>query len=254
VTRGGGSTGAVSVQLDVLNATASANDANLTSSTLNWAAGDTVPKTATLNLTSDAQTENLELLLVRLRNPQGGATVTTPDATSVTIADAGATSRLSLLYTAPVIDEARGKAYVGITRAGSAAGEARLSYRTLAGGTYTGVTATQGEFVWPDGDSTAKLATVTLNPPTLSAGQTGNFQVEFFNPVNATLQNTSGASVAVLPLSVTVNDTATPPAPTPPVPPPSSSGGGGGGAVSLFVLSLLGSLLAMRSANRRRYA
>jgi choice-of-anchor B domain-containing protein len=253
VNRSGGSTGAVSVQLDVLNATASANDANLTSTTLNWTAGDTATKTATLNLTADAQAENLELLLVRLRNPQGGATVAIPDSTAVTIGDTGATTRLSLLYTAPVIDEARGKAFVGISRTGSAAGEARLSYRTLTGGTYSGVTAAQGEFVWPDGDSTAKLATLTLNPATLAAGQTGNFQVEFFNPVNATLQNTSGASVAVLPLSVTVNDTATPPV-TPPVPPPSTSGGGGGGAVSLFILGLLGSLLAVRSANRRRYA
>ena len=43
-------TGAVSVQLDVLYATASAADATLSSTTLNWADGDTRPKSATLNL------------------------------------------------------------------------------------------------------------------------------------------------------------------------------------------------------------
>jgi hypothetical protein len=126
----------------------------------------------------------------------------------------------------------------------------RLSYRTLTGGTYGGVTATQGEFVWPDGDSTAKLATLTLNPATLSGGQNGQFQVEFFNPVNAALENSSGTSVTTLPVTLTVNDNAAAPAPNPPTNPPSSSGGGGGGAVSLLMLALLGSILSVR----RRYA
>jgi choice-of-anchor B domain-containing protein len=251
VNRAGGSTGAVSVQLDLLYATASSADAGLTSTTLNWAAGDSAAKTAALNLAADGQGENLELLLVRLRNPQGGATVTPPDATAVTIADTTATNRLRLLYTAPVIDEARGKAYVGVNRLGSTAGEVRLSYRTLNGGTYSGVTTTQGEFVWPDGDSTAKLATITLNPATLSGGQSGQFQVEFFNPINAALENSSGANVTTLPLTLTVNDNASPPtSPNPPTTPPAPSGGGGGGALSIWMLALLGSILAVR----RRYA
>jgi choice-of-anchor B domain-containing protein len=241
-------TDAVSVDLEVLHATASPNDANLASTTLNWAAGDTQPKTAALSLTSDGQNEDLEMLLVRLRNPQGGATIGYPDTTIVTLGDTNATSRLRILDTAPVIDEARGKAYVGINRLGSASGEVRLSYRTLTGGTYGGVTATQGEFVWPDGDSTAKLATLTLNPATLSGGQSGQFQVEFFNPINAALENAGGTGVTTLPLTLTVNDNASAPNPPPPTP-PTSSGGGGGGAVSILMLALLGSILAAR----RRY-
>jgi choice-of-anchor B domain-containing protein len=254
VNRTGGSTGAVSVQLDALYASANSDDASLASTTLNWLAGDTQPKTATLNLATDAQSEGLELMFVRLRNPQGGATIAYPDATSVTVGEVSGTNRLRPLFTAPVVDEARAKAYVGVTRGGSTAGEARVSYRTLAGGTYGGATSTQGDLVWPEGDTTAKLATVTLNPATLSAGQSGQFQVELFNPVNATLENASGAAVSALSLSITVNDTATPPPQNPPTPPPSSSaGGGGGGTVSIFLLALLGSMLALRPA-RRRYA
>ena len=180
VNRSAGS-GAVSVQLDVLYATASAADATLTSTTLNWADGDTAPKSATLNLAADAQDEDLEMLMVRLIDPRGGATIDYPDTSQVTIGDTGETARLRLLDAAPVVDEARAKALVTLTRRGSASGEARASYRTVAGGTYGGVTATQGDVTWPDGDVSAKTVTVALNPATLAAGQSGTFQMEIFD-------------------------------------------------------------------------
>jgi choice-of-anchor B domain-containing protein len=255
VNRGGGSAGAVSVQLDVLYATASSSDANLTSTILNWAAGDTQAQTATLSLTADGQSDSGELLFVRLRNPQGGATIAYPDATAVSISESNARARLRSLFTAPVIDEARAKAYVGVSRAGSAVGEVRVSYRTVIGGTYGGATATQGEFVWPDGDTAAKLTTITLNPATLSSGQSGQFEVEFFNPINADLESISGSTVSVAPLTITVRDTSSTPAP-PTAPPstPSPAGGGGGGAISALLFAMLGSMLAIRTASRRRYA
>lgn len=182
--------------------------------------------------------------MVRLRNPRGGATVGYPDTTAVTIGDTGRATRLRLLESAPVIDEARGKALITVTRQGSAAGEARASYRTIAGGTYGGVTATQGDIVWPDGDTNGKTVTVLLNPATLAAGQSGTFQMEIFSAINASLEASDGTAVSVLPLSVTVNDTATPPPPAPPVQPPSS--GGGGGAMSSLWLAVLASLLAVQ--------
>ena len=88
VNRSAGS-GAVSVRLDVLYATASATDATLASTTLNWADGDASAKSATLNLASDAQDEDLELLMVRLVDPRGGADIAYPDTAQVTIADSG---------------------------------------------------------------------------------------------------------------------------------------------------------------------
>jgi choice-of-anchor B domain-containing protein len=254
VNRSGGSTGATSVQLDVLNANAGPSDANLASTTLTWAAGDTQPKTAALSLTSDGLSEDLELLFVRLRNPQGGATISYPDTTAVTIGEVSAATRLRPLYAAPVIDESRGKAHVGVSRLGSAVGEARVSYRTLSGGSYGGATSSQGELVWPDGDTTAKLATIALNVATLSGGQSGQFQVELFNPINATLESASATGLTVLPVTLTVSDSASAPTPNPPTTPPTTpaGGGGGGGVVSMFILALLGSILAMRSTSRRR--
>ncbi len=192
VNRSAGS-GAVSVRLDVLYANASAADATLASTTLNWADGDAQPKSATLNLASDALDEDLELLMVRLVDPHGGADIAYPDTAQVTIADTGKAARLRLLDAAPLVDIARAKAYVTLTRRGSASGEARASYRTIAGGTYTGATATQGDLVWPDGDVSAKTITVTLNPASLPAGQSGTFQMEIFNATNASLETGAGA-------------------------------------------------------------
>jgi hypothetical protein len=239
VNRSAGS-GVVSVRLDVLYANASAADATLSSTTLNWADGDAAPKSATLNLAADAADEDLELVMVRLVDPKGGANIAYPDTAQVTIADSGKTARLRLLDAAPSVDEARGKAYVTVTRRGSASGEVRASYRTVAGGTYTGATPAEGELVWPAGDVSAKTITVTLNPATLSAGQSGTFLMEILNATNAALETAAGASVTVLPVTVTVRDlVAAVVVPNPPAPPVSGGGrGGGGGPEPLWLLAL----------------
>ena len=247
VNRSAGS-GAVSVRLELLYATASAADATLSSTTLNWADGDVQPKNAMLNLASDSQDEDLELLMVRLVDPHGGADIGYPDTAQVTIADSGKTARLRALDAAPVVDEARAKAYVTLIRRGSASGEVRASYRTVAGGTYSGATATQGDLVWPDGDVSSKTVTVVLNRATLSAGQTGTFQMEIFNPTNAALETAAGASVGVLPVTVTVRElvaelVVTNPPPTTPITPTNQgrkSGGGGTQLLLLLALAVLG--------------
>jgi choice-of-anchor B domain-containing protein len=246
--------GAVSVRLDVLYANANAADATLASTTLNWADGDASAKSATLNLAADAADEDLELLMVRLVDPKGGADVAYPDTAQVTIADSGKAARLRLLDAAPAVDEARAKAYVTVTRRGSAGDEVRASYRTIAGGTYTGATTTQGDLVWPAGDVSAKTITVPLNPATLAAGQSGTFQMEIFNATNASLETGAGASVAVLPVTVTVRDlVAAVVVPNPPAPPapPAPSGGGGGGVMQLLWLLPIGVLLAVVRRRRR---
>jgi hypothetical protein len=255
VNRSAGS-GAVSVRLDVLYATATATDATLASTTLNWADGDATAKSATLSLAADALDEDLELLMVRLVDPRGGANIAYPDTAQVTIADAGTTARLRLLDAAPVVDEARAKAYVTLTRRGSASGEVRASYRTVAGGTYTGATATQGDLVWPDGDVSAKTVTVPLNPATLPVGQSGTFQMEFFNATNASLEANAGGAVTVLPVTVTVRDQAVvgvilvPDPPDPPAP-RVRSGGGGTDLVWLLAFGVLLSVSRCRAASAR---
>ncbi len=250
VARNDGSTGAVSVELDLLYGTAGADDLTLSTQQLTWADGDTQPKNANLTLTSDGRDEGLELVMVRLRNPQGGATIALPEVARVHIADSGKTSRVRLLESAPKIDEARHKAYVTVTRHASAAGAARVSYRTLPNASYNGFTATQGEVAWADGDAGAKTITIPLDPAGVSPGRSATFDVEWFGAVNAELENAAGSSVAAITANVVVTDSSVPvpvpPAPAPVPPPSSGGGGGGGGTTTVLLIFFLSALLVCR--------
>jgi choice-of-anchor B domain-containing protein len=249
VSRSGGGTGAVSVQLDLLQASTDSSDTTIGSQTLNWADGDTTNKTVTLNLAVDALDEDLELLLVRLKNPQGGATINYPDTAHVHIADAGESTRLRLLAQSISVDDVRAKALLTVTRQGSLAGVTSVSYTTLPSASYSGFTAQQGTLTWTDGDASAKIVSVVLDPARLSTGQSGTFQVQFSSTGNANLENESGGVVASVTATVSVYDSGPPP---PLQAPAGSSGKKGGGAMDLAWLALLAMLLFSRAVYVRR--
>ena len=254
VARSGGTAGTVSVGLDVLHASTSSEDLTLSADRLSWAAGDAENKTITLTLNADAAAEDLELVLIQLKAPQGGATVSGADTARVRIADVGTTSRLRLLDSSISVEEGRGKAIITVNRQASSDGEARVSYRTLRTASYAGFIASQGELVWDDGDTAPKQISIPLDTTTLSAEQTGTFQVELANSVGASLETDSGGNASSLTADITVRNTTAVPAPQPqPQPPPPSSGnsGGGGGSAHLGLLGLL-ALLASLSIYRLR--
>ncbi|MBX2824359.1 MAG: hypothetical protein KTR33_06490 [Gammaproteobacteria bacterium] len=90
VSRENNSTGAVSVNYSTSAGTAGAgSDFNTTSGTLNWANGDSSPKSFTVNLVADALVEGTETFTVTLSSPSGGVVVD-PASATVTIADPGA--------------------------------------------------------------------------------------------------------------------------------------------------------------------
>jgi choice-of-anchor B domain-containing protein len=262
VNRSAGS-GAVSVQLEALFGSAGTADATLSSTTLSWADGDMQPKQAMVTLASDAQAENLELLMVRLESPQGGASIGYPDTTRVTIGDVGQSSALRPLETAFSVVETLGEVLVTVIRNKSALGATSLSYRIVPGA-YAGVTATQGEIEWADGDALGKVISVPIAAGNLGTSGSATFQVELSTPMNSALETPAGQSVTTLPVVITVTAAAAataPPTPTPtptptPMTPTSSrrGGGGGGGAVDLVLLALLALVLAARMYARRRAA
>jgi choice-of-anchor B domain-containing protein len=244
VSRTGGSTGAVSVQLDLLHATTDANDVTISSQILNWAAGDTSNKSAILTLPVDALSENLELLLVRLKNPQGGATINYPDTVQVRIADVGAETRLRLLDSTVNVNEVRGQALIVVTRQGSAAGASSVTYTTQASGSYTAFTPQSGTLTWADGNTAAQTIVIPISN-TLQPGQSGTFQVQLTSVGNANLENDSGAAVASVTATVNVYDPPPPPPPANPVPERR-----GGGPVDWTLLTALAAILAMRAKRR----
>jgi hypothetical protein len=228
-------------------------DATLSSTTLNWADGDMQPKQAMVTLASDAQAEDLELLMVRLKSPQGGASIGYPDTTRVTISDDGQTAALRPLETAFSVAEERGEALVTVMRNKSALGATRLSYRVVPG-TYAGVTASQGELVWADGDAIGKVISVPIAAGNLGTTGTATFQVELSASMNATLDNSAGQSVTTLPVAVTVTGAliaVVTPTPTPaPTPASTPRRRGGGGATDLVLLTLLALVVAARRLER----
>lgn len=90
--RTGGSGGAVSIDYATSDGTALAGtNYTAASGTLNWANGDAADKTFTVTLFSDSVAERSRVFNVTLSNPGGGATVGSPIAATVSIAndDAG---------------------------------------------------------------------------------------------------------------------------------------------------------------------
>jgi choice-of-anchor B domain-containing protein len=250
VSRTGGSTGAISVQLALLPASTDQSDATISSQSLNWADGDSQDKSVTLNLAVDANTENLELLLIRLKNPQGGATINYPDTAHVHIADAGESSRLRLLAETISVDDVRAKALLTVTRQGSLAGVSSVTYTTLPSASYSGFTAQQGTLTWTNGDAEAKTIAVVLDPTRISGGQTGTFQVQFASVGNANMENEIGATVSAVTATVNVYDSGPPPAL--PAAPTSSSPKKGGGAMDFAWLGVLAILLLAGAIPARR--
>lgn len=250
VRRTGSAASAASVDVDVLHGSSDAADFSgaLATQRLTWAVGDAADRTATFTLATDAATEDLELAIVRLRNPLASGmspALSAPDHLRLYIADAADATRLRLLDEAPSVDEARGKALVTVTRQNSAAGVARVSYRTLPNANYSGFTSTQGELVWNESDAAAKVISIPINTSALSAGQSATFQVELLGATNAELETSAGASAATLLATVTVSDT-TPVTQPPPVNPPlgGGNGGGGGGTPVSVVIALCALALA----------
>jgi choice-of-anchor B domain-containing protein len=253
VQRSGGTHGAASVQLELLHATTDAGDAELSTTQVNWADGDGGDKTATLTLANDALAEDMDLLMVRLKNPQGGATLNYPDTSFVYLTEGGKAPRIHLLDATVGVDQRRGKAIVTVLRTESLAGTARISYRTLPNTGFSGFTPQQGELVWLPGDAAAKIVSVDLNTAALPAGQSGTFQVEFFAPSGADLEANGSVATTTL-ANVTVNNTdvAPPPAgqPTPSVSPAPKRGGGG--AMDLWLLVFLNLAVGTRLTRSAR--
>ncbi|PYS23626.1 MAG: hypothetical protein DMF72_08740 [Acidobacteria bacterium] len=89
VTRAGGSTGAVTIDYQVTDgsATVSGNDYSVASptGTLSWSDGDTAVKNLTITVKGDITIEPNETVNAQVSNPTGGATLGTPNSAVLTI-------------------------------------------------------------------------------------------------------------------------------------------------------------------------
>lgn len=208
VERNGGSTGAASVDYEILHATADVTDYTTSTGTLNWSAGNAADRTINLDLSNDGVGEPLERLIVRLVNPTGGATLGNLNTASAYISDPGSAAELNFTDTTVSMTE-RGFATVVavVKRSGSAVGA--VSVDLTAGGNATAGVDFNGAVPqtlnWAAGDGNAKMVEISIvddgtgegdetftltmnNPAGATIGAAGNF--------TATIMDGSGANIA----------------------------------------------------------
>jgi len=183
---------AISVDFEILHATADSSDYTVATGTLNWADLDNSPRTIDINVVDDGVNEGVERLLVRLINPGGGATLGNLSTTSVYLSDPGAASEIEFSETSVRMPE-RGSATIVavVRRTGSAVGAVSVDIASLGNATpgtdFNG--AIPGSLNWSDGDGSPKLIEVTVVDDGVTEGD---------ETLTLTLNNASGATIGAL--------------------------------------------------------
>lgn len=157
VRRTGGAQGNVSVDWELLGATASGDDVTTQSGILSWSAGDTSNRVIDIAAIDDGDTEGMERLLIRLFAPSGGATLSAPNIASIYVNDPAATSEVQFAAaTVAVAERGFGKAIAIVNRLGSARGAAAVDYQVSSGDASPGSDYSgpqRGTLSWTDGDA-----------------------------------------------------------------------------------------------------
>jgi hypothetical protein len=141
VTRTDGASGAVSVAYATSNGSAlSGSDYTTTNGVLNWAAGDSAPKSFAVPLTDDPLVEGDETFTVALSGPTGGALLGAAVSAVVTIQDDNAPPEGVLQFSLAVypVNESDGAVSVTVNRSGGTLGAASVNVVDLGTGSATG--------------------------------------------------------------------------------------------------------------------
>ena len=166
-----GSSGAISVDISDVgsgSATGSGTDYTFISpTTVSWANGVTADKNVTITLVDDALDESTETVNLSLGNVTGGASIGTPSATTVNIADDDAPpapGQLMFDATFYLVAEDGGSATITVNRVNGTSGAVGVSYATSDNSATAGndFTATSGTLSWADGVGGAKTFTVPI--------------------------------------------------------------------------------------------
>jgi len=203
VTRTGGGTGAASVNWTVSggSATGGGVDFTATPGTLNWAAGDSSPKTFTIAINDDAVAEAGGETITLALSGATGAVLGSTAATVVTIVDNDTPGTIAFSSAAYTVTESGVAAVITVSRTGGAGGAVGVTFATsdgtatVAGSDYT---AANGTLSWAAGDSADKTFTVSVTNDTV---------VEPNETVNLTLSApTGGAALGLAAAVLTILD------------------------------------------------
>lgn len=201
LTRTGGATGAVSVDVSLVPGTADSGDFLTIPQTASWADGDNSDKILIFATLADGVDEGQERLLAKITAPTGGATLGTNAVANLYISDAGSTTSFEFdTADITVTERGFGKAVVTLQRRGSATGDASVDYMltnsdATASIDYSGMTA--GTIMWPAGDATPR--TIVFDIVDDGAAEADEFfELGLAAPSGGVIGATASARVTIL--------------------------------------------------------
>jgi hypothetical protein len=205
VNRVGPSVGAVGVNYTITNGTAIRGThftSAAASGTLNWADGDGTPKTIDITLVNDAIINTARTFTVTLSAPTGGAVLSAPTSTSVSIADDDNLVQFSGATMSVMENVAGGNVTLTLARTGVISQPASVTYTTADGTAHAGsdYTFSTGTVSWAAGVGGSKTITVPiLNNSIVQPSRT--FTVGLSSPTGTGTAIGANANIAI-----TIND------------------------------------------------
>ena len=199
VSRGGGSTGSVSVDYTVFGASANSGDLSVAKGTLEWPGGNSDNRAITVPLSSDAVSEPIERAFVRLANPTGGAVLGNVNLASLFIGDAGASAALQFSEPVTAVRASAERAIVTVRRLGSPLGTVTASFASNPLSAVEGVdyrAPAPRRLRWEDGDARPQTIVVDLVENDVT-DPSRRFQVQLSSPAGAVLAGNVHSAVEI---------------------------------------------------------
>ncbi|WAK00370.1 autotransporter family protein [Methylobacter sp. YRD-M1] len=198
-TRANGSDGPASVNFSTANGSAVAGqDFDAVSGTLNWANGESGPKSIVIPIRPDSTVEQDETLTLTLSNPSAGLSLGTSSAT-VTILDDDSAGTVNLDSATYSVNESAGLVTVSATRSNGSSGSVTVDYSASNGTAIAGqdFDAVAGALSWADGESGTKSIDIPIIADALTEPNE-TFTVDLSNPTNALALGTSRSTVTIV--------------------------------------------------------
>jgi plastocyanin len=206
VTRTGGDDGAVSVQYETVDGSATfPSDYTQTNNTLGWGDNDDDNKTFVVPIVNDSIEEPNQSFTIRLQNPTGGATLGNNDVITVTINDddeepSGGAGTIRFTSSTATVSEGAANVTLTAERVNGSSGAVSVSFVTANGSASSGsdYTATTTPISWANGDSANKTVQVPIVADTIE---------ETNETFTATLSSPTGGASIGSPSTATVTIT-----------------------------------------------
>jgi len=159
------SVGEVSIDYEMIPGSAKEiEDYTATKGTLTWASNDNTNKVITIPIAEDSTGNELEeSFFIRLYNPQGGATLSSPSYLTVNIEGQPNTGIIGFTQSSITVPENSQSVDISVNRRGSTMGTSTVNYQieSVSAMLDEDVMQSNGTLTWQDGESDRK--TITLN-------------------------------------------------------------------------------------------